>query len=285
VPGIDAQFTPEACPGLSPEFCTFLNTPLEDCDPDMLRVLLAALADTLAELMPPEANIADLSPLFATLRGLAANAPDATGLDPLPAVPPPSKAEPVPAEPAAASDSQALASPAVPPEALPAAPVLSTDTRPDAQSEPSPSLPEPQQATPEDDTAPAAIPVSAITPDATSLPEPISQADRQRPDLPPPGLPWREHPTIIPGMIGKAEALPVATAVTMLPSRQQIADPPPPTPIPMRAKVRPGRPRALPRPGFARVATGPPTGPPFDRDLQLCRACTRGAGAWPVPPS
>ena len=36
LPDGDAPFTPEAFPGLTPEFCTFLNTPLEECDPEML---------------------------------------------------------------------------------------------------------------------------------------------------------------------------------------------------------------------------------------------------------
>lgn len=74
--GQDAPFTPQAYPGLSPEFCALLNTPGEDCDPELLRLLLAAVAHVIADALPPDSGIADAGSLFSTLWGRFA------GLDP-----------------------------------------------------------------------------------------------------------------------------------------------------------------------------------------------------------
>ena len=52
----DTPFTPETVPGLGPELCAVLNTPLEDCDPEIVRILLASLAQTIARSMPSEAG-------------------------------------------------------------------------------------------------------------------------------------------------------------------------------------------------------------------------------------
>ena len=68
-PGDDTPFTPENCPGLGPELCKILNTPLEDCDPHILRVVLAAFARTIADAMPPDPGAPDARELFASLWG------------------------------------------------------------------------------------------------------------------------------------------------------------------------------------------------------------------------
>ena len=64
----NAPFTPEEFPGLSPEACAFFSTPLEDLDPAILPSLLAAFAEKIADLLPPEAGIADAQELYSTLR-------------------------------------------------------------------------------------------------------------------------------------------------------------------------------------------------------------------------
>ena len=62
----DAAFTPDAWPGLSPEARAFFNTPVEDCDPEILRLLLAALAGHIADAMAGELGM-DAKALFSTL--------------------------------------------------------------------------------------------------------------------------------------------------------------------------------------------------------------------------
>jgi len=81
----DALFSAETFPGLPPEFRTFLNMPLEECDPEMLRVVLMALAATIADAMPPEAGLTDAGAVFSTLWGRLAGSLDDPGPDTLPA--------------------------------------------------------------------------------------------------------------------------------------------------------------------------------------------------------
>ena len=61
----DTPFTPESCPGLSPEVCRLLNTPVEDCNPEDLRLVLAVFARHLAETVPPALGL-DAEALFST---------------------------------------------------------------------------------------------------------------------------------------------------------------------------------------------------------------------------
>ena len=70
----DAPFTLETIPGLCPEIRAILNTPLEDCDPEMLRVLLASFAQAVALSMPPEVGSTDAGLLFSELWGRLAEA-------------------------------------------------------------------------------------------------------------------------------------------------------------------------------------------------------------------
>ncbi len=61
----NAPFTPETWPGLSPEACAILNTPVEECDPEILRLVLSIFAQHLAN--TPALGLTDPNALFATL--------------------------------------------------------------------------------------------------------------------------------------------------------------------------------------------------------------------------
>lgn len=63
----DRPFTPDRCPGLTPEDCAILNTPVKDCPPEILRMLLTGLAQHIARTLPPELGLSDPQVLFATL--------------------------------------------------------------------------------------------------------------------------------------------------------------------------------------------------------------------------
>lgn len=65
----NAPFSPETHPGFPPEVCALLNTPVEECDPDLLRLILAALAKHIAESLPPELGMTDAQAVFARLWG------------------------------------------------------------------------------------------------------------------------------------------------------------------------------------------------------------------------
>jgi len=96
-----APFTPEAYPGLSPEFCALLNTPLEECDPGALQRLLAASAQAIAKHAPPELGMTDLGALFSMLADRLAAQFKAAGLDLPPISPPPTLAHRAPPAPPA----------------------------------------------------------------------------------------------------------------------------------------------------------------------------------------
>lgn len=81
----DVPFTPESYPGLCPELCAILNTPLEDLDPAILRIMLESLAKTIAEIMPPEAGLTDADSVFSTLWTRLAGALEEPTPDPSPA--------------------------------------------------------------------------------------------------------------------------------------------------------------------------------------------------------
>ncbi len=104
-----------------------------------------------------------------------------------------------------------------------------------------------------------------------------------RPGLPACGLQWWENPEIIPGMTGMPTATPAATAMASVLSRQAVTDTPPERHVVPPAAAEPAVSPAPCRPRFARVAAGPPTGPPRGWDSRFCDACTTGASAWPAP--
>lgn len=62
----DTLFTPETHPAFTPEICALLNTRVEDCDPDLLLLVVAAFARSLAESLPPELGL-DARALFSTI--------------------------------------------------------------------------------------------------------------------------------------------------------------------------------------------------------------------------
>ena len=130
----DAPFTPQAFPGLSLEFCNILNTPLEDLDPDTLRLLLAAFAQTIVNAMPPEFGMtagslfSSLSDRVAALGVAMPDAPPPAALDAAPVAP----AHAVPHAPGAPPHPPAAASPAAPPQALPNLPLVSPAPLPEA---------------------------------------------------------------------------------------------------------------------------------------------------------
>ena len=63
----DFEFTCEAFPELSPEARAFFNTPLEECDPAMLGVVLEALAELIAGSMTPREGMRDMRDVFLAL--------------------------------------------------------------------------------------------------------------------------------------------------------------------------------------------------------------------------
>jgi hypothetical protein len=87
-PNLDAHFTPDSHPGLSPEMCAILNTPVEDCDPEILHTVFAAFAELIADALPPELRGLDGGELFSTLVGRLGTAREAARQDAAPDVPP-----------------------------------------------------------------------------------------------------------------------------------------------------------------------------------------------------
>ncbi len=63
----DFEFTGEAFPELSPEARAFFDTPLEQCDPEMLGIVLGALAELIAGAMAPQEGVRDLRDVFLAL--------------------------------------------------------------------------------------------------------------------------------------------------------------------------------------------------------------------------
>ena len=59
---IDASF-----PGMRPEVRAFFNTPVEQCDPESLRIVLEALSELIAGVMTPQAGMRDAQDVFLTL--------------------------------------------------------------------------------------------------------------------------------------------------------------------------------------------------------------------------
>jgi hypothetical protein len=104
----DAPFTPQAYPQLSPTACAVLNTPLKDCDPETLELVLSAFAQHISEVMSPEAGITDREATLPSLwQRLSTALADIKADTSLPAPPD--------------------AAPATPTDAVPEAPALSPD--------------------------------------------------------------------------------------------------------------------------------------------------------------
>ena len=104
----DLQFTAEAFPALSPEARAFFNTPLEDCDPAMLGVVLGALAELITGSMTPREGMRDAQDVFLALSSRMAAVTGEAGQAP-PAALPEAAAAPADLAAPAAIDPQAAA--------------------------------------------------------------------------------------------------------------------------------------------------------------------------------
>jgi len=124
-------FTPEAFPQLGPKACAVLNTPLKDCDPKTLELLVSALAQHINQVMSPESGITDPAAALPNLWHRISTALDDTDAE----TSLPAKQEAVPTTPADALPDAPVASPtdaivtaavsANPPDtAAPSAPVV-----------------------------------------------------------------------------------------------------------------------------------------------------------------
>jgi hypothetical protein len=63
----DLAFTEAAFPNLTPAARKFFNTPLEDCDPAMVGLVLEALAEAIAGMMTPQDGMQDARDVFLAL--------------------------------------------------------------------------------------------------------------------------------------------------------------------------------------------------------------------------
>jgi len=152
----DGDFTPETCPGLTAAQCAFLNTPVEECDPELLRLILAALAEHIVDCLPPELGL-DAEALFSTLCHRIGAAPDQAETDqaaPDQAAPDQAALDAPPdALPASAPAAPEHAEPGAPPAKQPVAPENAVpDDPPDVEQ--AAAQPGPHDAEPEDSRDP-----------------------------------------------------------------------------------------------------------------------------------
>lgn len=103
-------FTPERFPELSPQACAVLNTPVDECPPEILCFLLSWLAQHIADSLPPELGLSDPQAIFSTLWDRLAAARDDAGPDATPAQPP----DEAPAAPVDVASAAPAEAPAVP---------------------------------------------------------------------------------------------------------------------------------------------------------------------------
>jgi hypothetical protein len=86
----DLAFTKELFPDLTPGAREFLNTPLEECDPAMLGLVLEALAGAIAGVMTPQEGMRDARDVFLALNsrlgaltgGMQGTLPESVPVDP-----------------------------------------------------------------------------------------------------------------------------------------------------------------------------------------------------------
>jgi len=114
----DIHFTPQAFPQLSPQACAVLNTPLKDCDPRTLNMLVSAFTQHINQVLSPEAGITDPTAAFPSLlHRLSTALEDAKADTSAPATP-----DAAPATPPGAVPNAPVASPHPPVQAPPTAP-------------------------------------------------------------------------------------------------------------------------------------------------------------------
>ena len=146
----DTPFTPEAFPQLSPKACAVLNTPVKDCDPKTLELLVSALVQHINQVMSPEARITDPAARFPDLWHRISTMLDDTKADTsLPPTP-----QPVPATPANAIPDAPLASP------HPPAPPTTQWTNLTPRPSPGPLSDPPTSGPPADAAITAAVPAN-----------------------------------------------------------------------------------------------------------------------------
>ncbi len=86
----DLAFTEAAFPDLTPAARKFFNTPVEDCDPAMLGLVLEALAEAIAGMMTPQDGMQDARDVFLALNsrlgaltgGMQGTRPESVPADP-----------------------------------------------------------------------------------------------------------------------------------------------------------------------------------------------------------
>ena len=83
----DAAFIDASFPGLRPDVRAFFNTPVEQCDPETLRIVLEALAGLIAGAMTPQDGMRDTQDVFLALSTRLAAAVNDAGQTPPAAVP------------------------------------------------------------------------------------------------------------------------------------------------------------------------------------------------------
>jgi hypothetical protein len=116
----DPPFTPEAYPQLSPKACAVLNTPLKDCDPKTLELVVSTFTQYINQVMAPEAGISDHAATLPNLwHRLSIALDDAKADTTVPATP-----EPAPATPAGAVPDVPVLSPDPPAPAPPTGPAM-----------------------------------------------------------------------------------------------------------------------------------------------------------------
>lgn len=199
LPSSDNPFTAENCPGLSPEMCAFLNTPMEDCDPEMLRMLFTAFEDYVVGLMPPEAAETIHAVIWGRLRGVLD--------DPGPNGPPDEAPEPV----------SILSMDVMPATAMETAPNAPADTAPNASTH--------AALVALTDAAPAAAPDAPPDAPRDAMPPAAEDEHTNAPLLSAPALPegllavfvtaWRDIQPASPDLLREAQAATLADSVNV----------------------------------------------------------------------
>jgi len=167
----DTPFTSEEFPQLSPKACAVLNTPLKDCDPKTLDLVVSTFAQYINQVMSPEAAItnraATLPNLWHWLSTALSDANADTSLSATPEPVPTTLADPVPDAPAASTQP--------PVQATPAGPIMPS-SKDAPRLSPLPLSSPPASGQPADAAITAAAP--EITPDIAARPAPVVHGSR-----------------------------------------------------------------------------------------------------------
>jgi len=179
----DIHFTPQAFPQLSPKACAILNTPLKDCDPKTLKLLVSTFTQHISQVMSPEAGITDPAAVFPNLLHRLNAALADTKADPSLSTTP----QAVPPTPPDSAPNAPAASPHPPVQAPPTAPTTQWTNQ-------APRVSPPPQSDPPIPDQPADVAITAApetTPDIATLSSPVGHASRS---LSNPGRSFRSSP-------------------------------------------------------------------------------------------